>query len=71
MTLLRLAPKILERVLAMPPEAFSERELRRVAMLEGTEEQAALFGTIAGPRPVEPAQSPHQLRDEPTAPPAS
>ena len=55
MTLLRLAPAIRARVLAMPPEAFSERELRRVAMISKAEEQSAPFEAIPAVSSEKPA----------------
>ena len=54
MTLLRLAPRIQAQVLARQAGAFSERGLRRIAMIEEPGEQAAAFEAIAGSRGEQP-----------------
>ena len=59
MTLLRLAPELQERVLALPPGAFTERQLRRVAQIREPGAQRTAFGelppTRAGSRRLSPA----------------
>ena len=55
MTLLRLAPEIRAEVMALPAGAFSERALRRVAMVAEPGEQASAFAKIAGQEAEKPA----------------
>ena len=47
MTLLRLAPKIQEQVLALPAQTFTERELRRIATLDEPGKQRRAFTAVA------------------------
>jgi len=47
MTLLRLAPKIQEQVLTLPAQTFTERELRRIAMLDEPGKQRRAFTAVA------------------------
>ena len=47
MTLLKLAPEIQDRVLALPPEAFGERQLRRIALMPEPAAQRAAFARLA------------------------
>ena len=58
MTLLRLAPGLQERVLALPARAFTERQLRRVAMLRDLGAQDAAFSELAPTRAGSPRPSP-------------
>jgi hypothetical protein len=47
MTLLRLAPDLQDRVLALAARAFTERQLRRVAQIREPGAQRAAFGELA------------------------
>ena len=50
MTLLRLPAAVKAQVLTAEPTAFTERQLRAVAMISATGEQAAAFEAIATAR---------------------